>query len=85
MERAHLQPAGIVAAHQADDALAHLLGGLVGEREGEDGPGGKPQLKQMGYLIGQHTGLSRAGSSHHQLRAINIFNSGQLAVVEFFL
>ena len=58
-----------VRAHQPDDAFAHLGGGLVGERDGQDLA--DPDLaggQQVGDAAGQHRGLTRPRSRHDQQR-----------------
>ncbi len=57
-------------ADQADDALAHLARGLVGEGDGEDlaGPHA-PGRQQVGDAVGQHPRLARAGAGDDQQRA----------------
>ena len=62
--------------HRADqglDPLAHLLGRLVGEGDGQDLERGDALLgDQPGDAVGQHPGLARAGAGHDQQRAVRV-------------
>ena len=52
---------------QLGDAAAHLVGRLVGERDGQDPPGRRVAGgQQMADAPGQHPGLARTGAGHHQ-------------------
>ena len=54
---------------QLVDALAHLGGGLVGERDGQDLAGPRvPGGEQVGDAAGEHAGLARAGAGDDQQR-----------------
>ena len=64
---------------QLGHPVAHLLGRLVGEGDGEDPPrrrvaGGQ----QVGDAAGQHPRLARAGPGHHQQRAAPVHHGGPL-------
>jgi hypothetical protein len=61
------------APEQALDALAHLLGGLVGERDRQDlvGPG-LPRVVEVGDAVGQHARLARAGAGEDEQRAVAV-------------
>ena len=54
-------------------ADAHLLGGLLGEGQGEDGLAAAVQYRLPGHAPGEHRGLSRPGAGEHQ--------NGSLAVM----
>ena len=56
-------------ADQGHDPLAHLGGGLVGERDGQDLAGTDVAGgQQVGDPAGQHGGLARAGAGHDEQR-----------------
>ena len=59
--------------HRSDepgDATLHLVGRLVGERDGEDGEGGHAQLAhQIGDAIGQDARLARPGAGNNEQRS----------------
>ena len=48
------------------DALEHLLGGLVGERQEQDVPGLGPLVQQPGHAVGQRPGLARTCAGEHE-------------------
>ena len=48
-------------AHQGIHPLAHFLGRLVGESDGQDVPGFHPFFQEIGDLGGQGLGLATAG------------------------
>ena len=58
--------------HRADegaDPFLHLVGGLVGEGDGQDGERRDLEVAdQVGDPVGQHPGLARPGAGHHQDR-----------------
>ena len=52
------------------DPLLHLVGGLVGERDGEDLERAHAVVSdQVGDAVREHPGLAGPGSGHHQERA----------------
>ncbi len=67
------EPAEVVAAKQAPDALAHLAGGLVGEGDGEDAPRGDAALAdQVGDAVRDDAGLAGAGAGEDEQRAVTV-------------
>ena len=78
--------------HRADHAtdetphpLAHLVGRLVGEGDGEDGVGWDLEVAdQVGDPMGQHPRLARPGSRHDQQRPVGGGDGLALARVEPF-
>ena len=70
MERAgHHVPAAL--ADEADDPLAQLGGGPVGERDGEDPPGRHVlDADQVGDPVGQHPGLAGPGPGQDEQRSV---------------
>ena len=59
-------------AHQRGHPLLHLVGGLVGEGDGQQGVRGDAQVAdQVGDAEGEHPGLARAGAGHHQDRPVD--------------
>ena len=82
VEGRHPHPVG-PRPDQADDPLAHLAGGLVGERDGQDlarahVAGGQ----QVGDPVGQHPGLAGAGAGHDEQRAALVDDGLALLRVE---
>ena len=68
VERGHPHRPG-ARADQADDPLAHLGGGLVGERDGQDLAGADVAGgEQVGDPAGEHGGLARPGAGDDQQR-----------------
>ena len=71
------------AADQQLDALAHLLRGLVGERDREDLVGaGLARAQQVGDPVGEHAGLARAGAGQDQQRPLTVDDRLALGLVE---
>jgi len=71
------------AAQQQLDALAHLLGRLVRERDREQLV--RPRLAavdQVGDPVGEHAGLATAGAGEDQQRAVNVRDGLALRWVE---
>ena len=70
-------------ADQGGDALAHLVGRLVGEGDGE-----QPERRhvarrdQVGDASGEHPGLARAGAGDHQQRTVAVQHGATLGRVE---
>ena len=69
MERADPDPE---SRHQGLDPLAHLAGGLVGERDGQDCSGAIPECEQVGDPPGDDPRLARAGAGQDQQRALDV-------------
>ena len=68
---AHM-PAGL-AAEQAADALAHLAGGLVGERDGENLPRIDAfDVDETRDARREHARLSRTGAGEDEQRAVDV-------------
>ena len=71
------------AADQQLDALAHLLGGLVGEGDREDlVRAGLARAQQVGDPVREHAGLARAGAREDQQRAVAVDDRLALRLVE---
>src|SRR5205823_9248292 len=72
--------------HRSDeglDALAHLVGGLVGERDGEDPEGADAALAdEVGNAMGEHPGLPRARAGDDEERTLAVDDSVELVGVE---
>ena len=65
------------------DALAHLVGGLVGERDGEDAERADALLlDEVGDAMGEHPGLARAGAGDDQQRSLGVHDRVELVGVE---
>ena len=74
--------AGRVAEQQLD-ALAHLLRGLVGERDGQQLAGPRAAgLHEPGDAMGEHARLARAGAGQDQQRAVAVGHGGALGLVQ---
>ena len=59
--------------HQLGHPVAHLVGGLVGERDGQNGVGRHTLVAdQVGNAVGEHPGLARPGPSHHQQGSVGV-------------
>ena len=72
-----------VAIEQPLDPRAHLLGGLVGEGDGEDLVGtGVPLEHQPGDAMGDDPCLPGAGAGEDQQRAVDVHDRGPLFGVE---
>jgi hypothetical protein len=83
VEGAHGQLGGGRAiAEQVADALAHLLGGLVGEGQGGDGLGADAEIEEVSDAIGDDAGLARASAGQDQERATAVEDRGPLRRVE---
>ena len=82
VERAgHDVPAAL--ADEADDPLAQLGGGPVGEGDREDPPRGDVlDADQVGDPVGQDAGLARAGAGEDQQRALGRRDGARLLGVE---
>ena len=82
VERRHPHREG-PPADEVDDAFLHLPGGLVGEGDGQDlarlCAAGR---EQVGDASGEHAGLSRSGSGHHQQRRTAVFHRRPLRRIQ---
>ena len=83
VERAHPEVVRTTFAYQTGNALLHLTCCLIGESQREDVPRIHTLLQQVGYLVSQHAGLSRARSSNHQRRSFTIEHRFLLSFVQF--
>ena len=68
--------------HQHGDALAHLAGRLVGERDRQDLHGMHALVDEVGDAVGEHPGLARTGAGHHQERAAAMHDGIELVGVQ---
>ncbi len=69
-------------ADQPLGALAHLGGGLVGERDGGDALGLHPGLDQPGDLVRDHPRLAGAGAGQYQAGAVHEVHGFLLGEIE---
>ncbi len=81
MERG-AQAGGEGAAEPGGDPVAQLLGGLAGEREGEDLVGRDALLDAGDHGLDQRGGLAGAGAGQHQERAVAVVDDRPLLLVE---
>ena len=73
-----------VVADQRRDPLAHLAGGLVGERDRQHLEWRRLALGQdVGDTVGQHAGLARAGAGQDEDRAVGGEHRGALFRIQF--
>ena len=71
VERAHLDLAAVVRPDEGDDPLAHLAGGLVRERHGEDPPRRDVlHAHQVGDAVGDDARLARPGPGKDEERVL---------------
>ena len=83
MERAQGQALGRVALQALAQALAHFLGGLVGEGDRRDALGRYPSRSdQMGDFLDDDPGLAAAGARQDQQGAIAVQDRVTLGLVE---
>ena len=82
VEGAHGHVARLLA-DQRQDALAHLGGGLVGERDGQDLPGPHAlDADQVGDPMGQHARLAAARAGQDEQRPLRRGDGAGLLGVE---
>ena len=81
VERAHPHGPGH-RADQVGDTVAHLLGGLVGEGDGQDGRRRHALVDEVGDAMGEHPGLARAGAGDHQQRPAAVHDGVELVGVQ---
>lgn len=75
--------ARVIIAGQAADALAHLVGGLVGKGDAEDIAREDAQLvDQKGKAVGEGTGFAGTGARNHPDKALSGGDSLQLGRVK---
>ena len=72
VESAHPQSRSHLLAYELCNALFHLVGGLDGECESQNAPGLVARREKVCNLVGEYTGLTRAGTSNDELRAVGI-------------
>ena len=71
------------AQQELRDAVAHLLRGFVGERDGENGFCGHAVGNQICHAISDRAGLAGAGAGEDQHRAFGGFGGQPLFGVQF--
>ena len=82
MERRHPH-ATRARPHERNEALAHLGGRLIRERDGKNFPRRSVgRLEDVRNAIGQHAGLARPGTCEHEKRPVNAFDSLSLRVIQ---
>ena len=64
------------------DAVLHLVGGLVGEGDGEDLERRDALLDEVGYAMGEHPRLARTGAGDHEQGAARVDDGLRLVRVE---
>ena len=69
-------------ANQLDNALAHLVGRLVGEGHGQNVPGSDAGCDEIGHAAGDDTRLAGPGAGEHQQRTVDVVDGGTLLVVQ---
>ncbi len=83
MEGAHPDSARSRAAQQRMNAIAHLMGGLVGEGDRQDAArSDAARPDQVGDAVRQHAGLARPGAGQHEQRAARMRNGLALRWVQ---
>ncbi len=66
----------------AADPLAHLGGGLVGERDGEDLLRAHTLVDEVRDAVREHPGLARARAGDHEQRAVLVDDGVELVGVQ---
>ena len=69
-------------AQQRPDAFLHHTGGLIRERDGEDGPSGNTFCNQVRDTKSNHARLARAGPGQNEQRTFGCQNGFPLAFVQ---
>ncbi len=67
---------------EGSDPLAHLGGGLVGERDGEDSGGMRALVDQVRDAVGEHPRLAGSGAGDDEQRAVAVHDRVELIGVE---
>ena len=62
--------------------MAHLVGGLVGERDGQDRRRRHALVDEVGDAVGEHPGLARPGAGDDQQRAAAVHDGVELIGIE---
>ena len=81
VERSHAYVAALRADH-ALDALAHLLGGLVGKGQRKYVEGCNSLFYHVGYARGQHARLARARSGDYERRLVVVGHRLELGGIQ---
>src|SRR6266849_1840769 len=71
------------AQQQVRDAIAHFLGGFVGEGDREDGFGGDTAGNEIGHAEGDGASLAGSGSGEKEHRTFRCFGGNTLLRVQF--
>ncbi len=82
VEGSHADVAAAALGDHLRDALAHLLGGFVGEGEGQDVPGLHALLDHVGDAGGEHAGLARSGACDDERRHVVVLHGGTLGGIQ---
>ena len=83
MESPHPQVTGTLHTHLAGDTFLHLPGSFIRKGQCQNGPRLEAVVQQIGYLVSQHTGLSRTGPGYHQRRTFVIQYRSTLTLIQF--
>ena len=67
---------------RCSDPLAHLGGGLVGERDGEDPRRVRALVDQVGDAVGEHPRLAGSGTGDDEQRTVAVHDRVELIGVE---
>jgi hypothetical protein len=81
-----VEPAEVaqVAAEDLPDALLHLAGRLVGERDGEDRGGGDALADEVRHAAGDDARLAASGAGDDQQRPVDVRCGLALGVSQVF-
>ncbi len=82
MERGDLEVFRDLGADEAHHALAHLGGGLVGERHRQDRSRGDAALDQLGDALGDDARLAGARACEHEHGPVVVLDGGRLRRIE---
>ena len=85
MECTHPEVTGAVFTHSCGYALFHLTCRLISKGKGKYCPRFHTLLKQMGYLVREHTCFSGTGTGNDHAVAIGIEDGISLAWIQFLL
>ena len=73
---------GGVRAEQRGEAVAQLVAGTAGERDGQAALGRQARADPVRDRVREHPGLARAGAGHHEQRAARVGDDRVLLRVE---
>ena len=73
---------GRLGAHGLSDALPHLVGRLVGERDRQKRSGGNAGGQKAPDARRDHAGLARTGARQHQERPLPVLDRGTLLSIQ---